>query len=102
MKITFLGVGEAFDDVLPNNSHLLETSTANILMDCGYSIPQQWFNLKKEANFLDAMWLSHKHMDHFAGFPAVLMRMWEEGRTKPLSFNTLFFWYIECDNRNIA
>ncbi len=23
MHITFLGVGEAFDDILPNNSHLL-------------------------------------------------------------------------------
>src|SRR3989344_5891131 len=85
MKITFLGVGEAFDNVLPNNSHLLETDSANMLLDCGYSVPQQWFRLGKDANFFDAIWISHQHADHFFGLPILLMRMWEEGRTKPLA-----------------
>ena len=85
MNITFLGVGEAFDNVLPNNSHLLVSPEANILFDCGYSVPQQWFKLGKDADFLDAIWISHKHGDHFLGLPAVLMRMWEGGRTKPLT-----------------
>src|SRR3989344_1232144 len=85
MKITFLGVGEAFDNVLPNNSHLLETDSANMLFDCGYSVPQQWFKLGKDPNFLDAIWISHQHADHYFGLPAVLMRMWEGGRTKPIT-----------------
>lgn len=85
MKITFLGVGEAFDNTLPNNAHLLETPTANVMFDCGYSIPQQWFKMNKHPDFLDAIYLSHKHFDHFGGLPPVLMRLWEEKRTKPLT-----------------
>jgi len=85
MKITFLGVGEAFDDNLPNNSHLLEAESANMLLDCGYSVPQQWFKLGKKADFLDAIWISHQYADHFFGLPMILMRMWEEGRTKPIT-----------------
>ncbi|MDO8486381.1 MAG: ribonuclease Z [Candidatus Staskawiczbacteria bacterium] len=85
MKITFLGTGEAFDDNLPNNSHLLVSEKIKLLVDCGYSVPQQWFKFKKEADFLDAIYISHKHADHFFGLPIILMRMWEEGRTKPIS-----------------
>ena len=33
MKIIFLGVGEAFDETLPNNSHLILSDT-NLLLDC--------------------------------------------------------------------
>jgi len=84
MKIKFLGVGEAFDNTLPNNSQLLTSNKTNLLIDCGYSIPQQWFKLNKEANFLDTIYISHKHADHYFGLPILLMRMWEEGRTKPI------------------
>jgi ribonuclease Z len=85
VKIIFLGVGEAFDNTLPNNSHLLMTGKTNMLLDCGYSVPQQWWKLGKDPNFLDAIWISHKHADHFFGLPIILMRMWEEGRTKPMT-----------------
>lgn len=85
MQIKFLGVGEAFDNNLPNNSHLLESEKTKMLVDCGYSVPQQWFKLNKDADFLDAIYISHKHADHFFGLPMVLMRMWEEGRTKPIT-----------------
>ncbi len=85
MKIIFLGTGEAFDDILPNNSHLLVSEKIKMLVDCGYSVPQQWFKLAKEADFLDAIYISHKHADHFFGLPMILMRMWEEGRTKPIT-----------------
>lgn len=85
MQIKFLGVGEAFDNTLPNNSYLLTSNKTNMLVDCGYSIPQQWFRLEKEADFLDAIYISHKHADHFFGLPMILMRMWEEGRNKPIT-----------------
>ncbi len=85
MQIKFIGVGEAFDNVFPNNSHLLVSEKTNMLLDCGYSIPQQWFKLNYEPNFLDAIYISHKHADHFFGLPMLLMRMWEDGRTKPIT-----------------
>ncbi len=94
MKIKFLGVGEAFDNNLPNTSILVSTKKTNILLDCGYSIPQQYFKLNKKADFLDIIYISHRHADHFFGFPILLMRMWEEGRTKPID--------IICQKKSIS
>ncbi len=84
MKIISLGVGEAFDKDLPNNSHLVISDKTTILLDCGYSIPQQFWKLEKNPDFLDAIYISHKHADHFFGLPILLMRMWEDKRTKRL------------------
>lgn len=85
MKIQFLGVGEAFDNNLPNNSILIISDKTNLLLDCGYSVPQQWFKLNKKPDFLDVIYISHRHADHFFGLPVLLMRMWEEGRQKPIT-----------------
>ena len=85
MKIVSIGVGEAFDVDFPNNSHLALTERANVLLDCGYSVPVQWWKLGHASDFLDAIYLSHKHADHFFGLPMILMRMWEGGRTKPMT-----------------
>ncbi len=41
MKIIFLGVGEAFDENLPNNSQLVMSGKTNLLLDCGFTVPQQ-------------------------------------------------------------
>jgi len=82
MKIIFLGVGEAFDENFPNNSHLLSSEKTNLLVDCGYSVPPQLWKFNPNPDFLDAIYISHQHADHFFGLPAVLMRMWEDGRKR--------------------
>lgn len=84
MKILFLGVGEACDENLPNNSHLILSTTA-LLLDCGYSIPGQLWKYNPDPSFLDAIYITHGHADHYFGIPALLVRMWEEKRTKPLT-----------------
>src|SRR3989338_3482240 len=84
MKIISLGVGEAFDETLPNNSHLILSKT-NLLLDCGYSIPPQMWKYNPSQSFLDAVYISHLHADHYLGLPALLKRMWEEKRKKPLT-----------------
>lgn len=84
MKVTFLGTGEAFDPELPNTSVVIESHGVAILVDCGYSVPQQYFKLIGDPNLIDAFYLTHLHADHSFGIPALLMWMWEEGRTKPL------------------
>ncbi len=83
MNVIFLGVGEAFDSI-PNTSILLESS-ANILLDCGYSIPPEMWKYNSNPEFLDAIYLSHRHADHTFGLPAILMRMYAEERKKPLA-----------------
>lgn len=85
MKIKFLGVGEAFDNNLPNNSQLLTSNKTNLLIDCGFNIPQQLWKFNEDPNFLDAIYISHQHADHYFGLPAVLLRMWEGGRKKNLT-----------------
>ena len=84
MKVIFLGVGEAFDEKLPNNS-LLVLSKTKILLDCGYSVPRVLWNYNNDQSFLDAIYISHMHADHYFGLPALIFRMIEEGRKKPLT-----------------
>lgn len=85
MKIIFLGVGEAFDENLPNNSQLAISSQANLLLDCGFTVPQQVWKYSKDKDLIDAIYISHQHGDHFVGLPALLLKMWEEGRKKDLA-----------------
>ncbi len=85
MKITFLGVGEAFDENFPNNSHLVTTDNINILLDCGYSVPPQLWKLNNDQSFLDAIYITHTHADHYFGIPPLLVRMKDEGRKKELT-----------------
>jgi ribonuclease BN (tRNA processing enzyme) len=101
MKIIFLGVGEAFDENLPNNSQIVISEKTNLLVDCGFSVPQQLWKYNSNPNFLDAIYISHQHADHFFGLPALLLRMWEGGRQKDFniicqkSFKEFFNEFME-------
>ena len=89
IEVTFLGVGEAFDENLPNTSLLVrvhrETSSATLLLDCGFTVPPQFWRHMPEVDLLDGIWISHFHADHCFGLPALLVRFWEEGRRKDLT-----------------
>jgi ribonuclease BN (tRNA processing enzyme) len=85
MKVLFLGVGEACDEDLTNNSHVILSDTT-LLLDCGYSVPGQLWKYNPDPAFLDAIYITHEHADHYFGIPALLVRMWEEKRIKPLTF----------------
>jgi len=85
MKIIFLGVGEAFDENLPNNSSLVISEKTNLLLDCGFTVPPQMWKFNPGKDFLDAVYISHRHGDHFFGLPALFLRMWEGGRKKDLT-----------------
>lgn len=84
VKIIFLGVGEAFDETLPNNAHLVLSDT-KLLLDCGYNVPGQVWKYNPDQSFLDATYISHTHADHYFGIPPLLTRMLEEERRKPLT-----------------
>lgn len=85
MKIVFLGVGEAADEGLPNNSHLVITRKTKLLLDCGFDIPKQLWKYNSDQNFLDAIYISHQHADHYFGLPLLLLRMWEEQRERKIN-----------------
>jgi ribonuclease Z len=88
-EVVFLGVGEAFDENLPNTSILVryeENNTqASVLLDCGFTATPQFWREEPDADSLDAVWISHFHGDHFFGLPALLVRFMEEGRKKELT-----------------
>lgn len=73
MKLTFLGAaGE-----VTGSQHLIETSTARILLDCGLFQGRSDETLPKNENFrctpqkLDLVILSHAHIDHCGRLPAL-------------------------------
>ena len=90
MKIKFFGTGEAFDNNLANTSILL-LDKIKLLLDCGYNIPQKIWQYNDDPNFIDAIYISHAHADHYFGLPALILRMIEDKRGKKLT--------IICQNR---
>ncbi|MDE2612267.1 MAG: MBL fold metallo-hydrolase [Burkholderiales bacterium] len=75
MKITFLGAA----DGVTGSRHLVDTGTERILLDCGMF---QGWKLHRERNWvqpvefeqLDAVVLSHAHLDHSGWLPALVKR----------------------------
>lgn len=85
MKLTFVGVGEAFDEKNGNTSFVLQTQNSNMLIDCGYAVPHALWKLYPSTDFLDAVYISHLHADHYFGIPALLNRMFIEKRSNELT-----------------
>jgi len=83
MEVSVLGCGEAFDERLPNTSLLVDCGEV-FLLDCGFSVPPQVWNHAPDPNRIDAIYISHPHADHYFGLPALLTRMAEDDRARPL------------------
>jgi ribonuclease Z len=88
IEVVFLGVGEAFDETLPNTSILIrfgaENSPISVLLDCGFTATPRLWKEASKPDSIDAIWISHFHGDHALGLPPLLIRAWEDGRSKPL------------------
>jgi len=83
MRVRYIGTGEAFDHRQPNTSVLVD-GDERLLLDCGYSVPHALWAQSLDPDFLDGIYLSHFHADHCFGLPALLGRMNQDGRTRPL------------------
>lgn len=89
MEVLFVGVGEAFDEALPNTSLLAAAQGRDggrrLLLDCGFTAPFAYWRLAPDPADLDGVLLTHFHGDHFLGLPALVLRLWQGGRRKPLA-----------------
>lgn len=85
MKVTFLGVGEAFDPVLSNTSLHVETGCVSLILDCGFSVGLAVWRFCDAPLEVDALYVTHYHGDHFLGIPAFLAASMEGGRSRPLT-----------------
>lgn len=81
MRVEFIGVGEAFDESLPNNSQLLQWGKTQLLIDCGYAVPHSLWKLHPDPEYITAVYISHRHADHYFGLPSFLVRLAEDGRS---------------------
>jgi ribonuclease BN (tRNA processing enzyme) len=107
MKVEFVGVGEAFDETLPNNSQVLEWNGYRLLIDCGYAVPHALWKKHPDPEYLDAVYISHPHADHYFGLPSYLVRLAEDGRKRmievfcPSGVKAAVSEMIECGYRGI-
>ena len=70
------------------SAYWLETNAGSILLDCGADAPHRMAQEKLDWTNLDAIWISHLHLDHCAGLAPLLFGIkWVPGinrRQKPL------------------
>ncbi len=89
MKFTVLGSGTAVPHPHRSSSgYWLETASGSILLDCGASAIYRIAQEKLDWANLDAVWISHFHLDHVGGLAPFLFGTRNapemRDRTKPL------------------
>jgi len=85
-KVTILGSANAVAKSDQQNTHLLfETSSRKILVDCGDHASASLARAGVELNQVTDLILTHFHADHVGSLPLVIMDMWLEKRTAPLT-----------------
>src|SRR5829696_6095769 len=89
MKFTVLGSGSAVPHAERSSSaYWLETASGTILLDCAASAIHRMAQEKLDWAKLDAIWISHFHLDHLGGLAPFLFGTRNapemKARTKPL------------------
>jgi len=73
MKLTILGSGTTVPHPKRRSSgHWLETGSGTVLLDCSMYVPRQMVELGLDWPRLDAIWISHFHLDHVGGLAPFL------------------------------
>ncbi len=81
-----LGTGAAFSDAHRTTTMLaLGDGTSTLVVDCGGDVVQRMLAAKIDLTTLDALLLTHEHIDHVSGFPLFMERIWLGGRTAPIA-----------------
>ena len=83
MKFTVLGSGTAVPHAQRGSSgYFLETENGLILLDCGASAIQQMARENLDWANIDAIWISHFHLDHVGGLAPFLFAMRNAEKTR--------------------
>ena len=73
MKLTVLGSGTSIPHPKRSSSGFwFETGGGSILLDCSAAAPLRMAQERLDWPNLDAIWISHFHLDHCAGLPPLL------------------------------
>ncbi|MGL5430113.1 MAG: MBL fold metallo-hydrolase [Vibrio sp.] len=82
---TVIGCGDAYDSTHTNASLIVSESGFNLLIDCGPSVPRALFQRQIDADYLDAIYVTHTHPDHCLGLTTLLNWMDSKERQRPLT-----------------
>jgi len=86
MDIGFLGTSWAVSTGdRDNTSILLESDSASVLIDCPGNAWGKLLKMGLDPLELDAIFITHGHVDHVYGLPSLLEMMRLSGRKQPLS-----------------
>lgn len=79
IKITFLGTGSAMARNKSNSCFIIQQSNNMLLVDCGggHEILRLLEDNKIQFQQIDAIFLTHPHIDHIYGMPFLYRRMIE-------------------------
>src|SRR5437867_3038452 len=73
MKLTVLGSGSTIPHPMRSSSgYWLETVGGTLLLDCSAAVPLRTAQEKLNWPDLDAIWISHFHLDHCGGLAPFL------------------------------
>ena len=85
-KITILGSSNAIAKYDQQNAHILiETPHRKIMVDCGNHPVATLAKAGVEINQITDLVLTHFHADHVGSLPLLIMDMWLEKRSTPLT-----------------
>jgi ribonuclease BN (tRNA processing enzyme) len=89
MKLTILGSGTSVSHpTRASAAHWLQTASGSLLLDISADAAHRMAQEKLDWPNLDAIWISHFHLDHLGGLPTFLFgTKWApqtQSRTKPL------------------
>src|SRR5258708_18484993 len=92
MKLTVLGSGSTIPHPTRSSSgYWLETTGGTVLLDCSAAVPLRMAQKKLDWPNLDAIWISHFHMDHCGGLaPFLAGTKHAETMKKPTKPLTIF------------
>ena len=89
-QVLILGAGYAVPHEDLDNTHLaLITDCGTILIDCSSNPIVRLRKAHIDFDSVTDLILTHFHPDHVGGMPLLLMSMWLEGRTKPITIHGL-------------
>lgn len=73
LRLRFLGTGSARPSSVRGSSGILaEWASTKMLVDCGPGTLAQLRRMRVDIQTIDIIWISHAHLDHCGGLPAVL------------------------------